>query len=160
VELVKRYSNPAYQGKRLRQMVELAEKSAKTSVRTREPLPQEQRVDRRLSSETIAELVQTYRDGASTTQLRQQYELGQGSVIKILHKHGVAMRNQGLGDNDIAVAATLYRDGTTLAQLGERFGGLPRCRTASAGRGECCDAGNGWEQGAGLVIVLRIPFAL
>ena len=78
-----------------------------------------------LSPEAIAELVQMYRDGASTTQLRKQYELGQGSVIKILHEHGVVMRNQGLGDNDLALAATLYRDGTTLAQLGERFGVSP-----------------------------------
>jgi hypothetical protein len=82
-------------------------------------------VDRRLSSETIAELVQTYRHGVSTTQLRHQYELGQGSVIKILHEHGVVMRNQGLADDDILVAATLYRDGKTLAQLGERFGVSP-----------------------------------
>jgi len=121
VELVKRYSNPVYQGKHLRQMVELAEKSAKSPARTREPLPPEQRVDRRLSRETIAELVQTYRDGASTTQLRQQYELGQGSVIKILHEHGVVMRNQGLADDDLSTAATLYDDGQTLAELGQRF---------------------------------------
>jgi hypothetical protein len=122
VELMKRYSNPVYQGRRLRQMVYLVDKSAKRPVRSVSLVPQVQRVDRRLRAETIAELVQAYRDGASTTDLRQWYELSQGSVIKILHGHGVEMRGQGLIDGDVDTAAELYRGGKTLAQLGERFG--------------------------------------
>ena len=82
-------------------------------------LPQAQRVDRRLSPETIAELVQAYRDGASTTELRRHYELSQGSVIKLLHEHSVAMRNQGLVGGDVAIATELYQSGATLAQLGD-----------------------------------------
>src|SRR6201993_1196207 len=122
VELMKRYSKPVYQGRRLRRMVDLAEKSAKTPAREALSLRQTQRIDRRLSSETIVELVQAYRDGASTTELRRRYDLSQGSVIKILHGHGVEMRGQGLADDDIPTAIDLYRDGATLAQLGERFG--------------------------------------
>ncbi len=122
VELMKRYSNPVYQGRRLRRMVEMAERSAKMQVREASPLPQVQQVDRRLPASTIAELVQAYQDGVSTIQLRERFELSQGSVIKILHSHGVQMRNQGLADSDVAVAAELYRSGATLAQLGERFG--------------------------------------
>ena len=64
---MKRYSKPVYQGRRLRRMVELAEKSAEMPAREATSLPQAQRVDRRLSPETIAELVQAYRDGASTS---------------------------------------------------------------------------------------------
>jgi Mor family transcriptional regulator len=71
-------------------MVEVAEKSAKLQVREVVPLPQTQRVDRRLSAETIAELIQAYRNGASTTQLRRRYDLSQGSIIKILHARGNA----------------------------------------------------------------------
>lgn len=125
VELVRRYSKPVYQGRRLRRMVDLADKSARMPVREVPPLPQTQRVDRRLSAETIAELVQAYRDGASTTKLRQRYELSQGSVINILHEHCVDMRNQGLADGDLSVAAKLYCDGATLAQLGVQFGVSP-----------------------------------
>jgi hypothetical protein len=122
LELLKRYSKPVYQGRRLRRMVDLAEKSAKAQIRTTEPLPQTQRVDRRLSAEAIAELVQAYRDGVSTPELRRRYELSQGSVIKVLHAHGVEMRGQGLDKSDVAVAAELYGEGETLAQLGEQFG--------------------------------------
>jgi hypothetical protein len=122
---MKRYSNPVYQGRRLRQMVDLVEKSAKRPVRSVSLVPQVQRVDRRLTSETIAELVQACRDGASTTDLRQCYELSQGSVIKILHGLGVEMRGQGLTDGEVATAAELYCGGATLAQLGERSGVSP-----------------------------------
>jgi hypothetical protein len=122
---VRRYSKPAYQGRRLRQMVELAEKPAKTPLREAIPLPRHQRVDLRLSAETIAELVQAYREGVSTTQLRQRYDLSQGSVIKILHGHGVVMRGQGLAHENMPAAANLYRSGATLAQLGEEFGVSP-----------------------------------
>jgi hypothetical protein len=122
---MKRYSKPVYQGRRLRRMVEMAQKSAKLQAREVAPLPQTQRVDRRLSAETIAELVQAYRDGTGTPELRRRYGLSQGSVITILHSHGVEMRGQGLADNDIPTAAELYRSGTTLAQLGEHFGSSP-----------------------------------
>jgi hypothetical protein len=125
VELMKRYSNPVYQGRRLRQIVEIAEKSAKTPVREVPPPPQVQRVDRRLTPQTITELVQDYRDGVSTPELRQRYELSQGSVIKILHRHGVQMRGHGMTDDDLPAAAELYCRGATLAQLGKRFGVSP-----------------------------------
>jgi len=118
---MKRYSNPVYQGRQLRRLVDLAEKSAKMPVREPVSLPEVQRVDRRLSAETIAELVQAYQDGASTPELRRRYDLSQGSVIKILHDHGVEMRGHGVADSDVPSAAALYRGGATLTQLGERF---------------------------------------
>jgi hypothetical protein len=98
-----------------------------------------------MSAEAIAEMVQAYRDGASTTELRRRYELSQGSVIKILHRHGVKMRGHGMTDDDLPAAAELYCRGATLAQLGERFGvsaNAVRRALASAGvvirpRGGC-----------------------
>ncbi|WP_133147288.1 helix-turn-helix domain-containing protein [Mycolicibacterium novocastrense] len=136
MELLKRYSKPVYQGRRLRRMVDLAQKSAKMPVRSLEREVRMQRVDRRLPAETIAELVQAYRDGTSTTQLRKRYELSQGSVVKLLHEHGVTMRGQGLAAGDVPAAVERYRGGATLAQLGEQFGLSPnavRRALASAG---------------------------
>lgn len=121
-ELAGRYSKPVYQGSRIRKTVGMVEKLAKTQVREVASLPQVSRVDRRLSAETITELVQAYRDGVGTPELRRRYGLGQGSVIKILHGHGVVMRNQGLTESDVATAAQLYCGGASLAQIGERFG--------------------------------------
>jgi hypothetical protein len=72
------------------------------------------------------------------------------SAIKILREHGVAMRNQGLGDDDIAVAATLYRDGKTLAQHGQRFGISPMRSAIMGICGDGDDQRNGrpcWQTG-------------
>ena len=117
----------------------------------REPvsLPHTHRLDRRLSAETIAELVQAYRNGASTPELERRYALGHASVIRMLHRHGVTMRNQGLDDSDVPVAAELYRNGQTLAQLGLQFGVSPnavRRALVSAGvmmRGRAAGANRG-----------------
>jgi hypothetical protein len=92
---MKRYSNPVYQGVRLQQLVELLASEAKGPFRSVTPLPPIQRVDRRLSAETIAELVQAYRDGAGTPTLRRRYKLSQGSVLKLLREHEVVMRPNG-----------------------------------------------------------------
>ena len=58
-------------------------------------LPHVQRVDRRLSAETIAELVQAYQDGVGTPTLRKRYGISQGSVLNLLRQHGVIMRRNG-----------------------------------------------------------------
>jgi hypothetical protein len=106
-------------------MVEFAEKSAKRPVRAASPLPQVQRVDRWLTAEAIAELVLAYRGGIGTPELRRRFDLSQGSVIKILHAHGVEMRNQGLNDADVATAAGLYRSGATWLSLATSLGYPP-----------------------------------
>ncbi|WP_157625777.1 hypothetical protein [Mycobacterium sp. 155] len=98
----------------------------------------------------MTSLVQDYRDGASTTQLRQRYDLSQGSVVKILHAHGVAMRNQGLTNDDVVTAAELYRHGATLAQLGERFSVSPNAvRRALIATGIVMRRRGGSEKGRG-----------
>jgi hypothetical protein len=106
-------------------MVEVAERSAKLPVRQAIPLPHAHRIDRRLPAEAITELIQAYRDGASTPELERRYEIGHAAALRILHGHGVQMRGQGLADADMPTAAELYRSGATLAQLGERFGISP-----------------------------------
>ncbi len=94
-EVTGRYSKPVHQGSRIRKTAKMVEKLAKNQAREAISVPQQQRVDRRLSAETIAELVQAYRDGVGTPQLRRRHGLSQGSVIKILHGHGVVMRARG-----------------------------------------------------------------
>lgn len=79
-------------------------------------------VSRRLSAETIAELVQAYRDGVGTPEFRRRCQLSQGSVLRLLKTHGVAMRRQGLPDHDLPVATKLYEGGASLSEIGDRYG--------------------------------------
>jgi hypothetical protein len=149
VELLKRYSKNSYQGKRLRRVVEMVENLVDMPVRRTGSVPPITRVDRRLPAETIAELVQAYRDGVSTPELERRYELSHGSVIKILHGHGVEMRRQGLADSDLDMAAELYRAGQTLAQLGERFRVSPNAaRRAVIAEGVAMRARGGSKPGS------------
>lgn len=119
MDLLNRYSKNSYQGSRIRKAVELI---GSMQVREVPALPSESRVDRRLSGETIAELVQAYQGGMTTAQLRQRYSLSQGSVIKLLRQHGVPMRRQGLTDEQIETAIQKYEAGQSLATIGRKLG--------------------------------------
>ncbi|WP_418001557.1 hypothetical protein ACNO8X_14565 [Mycobacterium sp. PDNC021] len=69
---------------------------------------QTRKLDRRLSSDTVAELVAAYQSGVSTNQLCEQYSISKGGVLKLLADHGVAMRQQPMTDAEINQAVHLY----------------------------------------------------
>lgn len=68
------------------------------------------RLDRRLSSAIVAE-VEGYREGSSTNQLCERYDLSKGGLLKILREHGVQMRNQPMTEDEIDWAVRLYTGG-------------------------------------------------
>ncbi|MGW5376429.1 helix-turn-helix domain-containing protein [Nocardia sp. NPDC003999] len=72
------------------------------------------RLDRRLSADTIAEVVEAYRGGASTNQLCEQYGVSKGGLLKILQGHGVQRRNQPMTEEEIDWAVRLYGEGQSL----------------------------------------------
>ncbi|MBF6177715.1 helix-turn-helix domain-containing protein [Nocardia otitidiscaviarum] len=57
-----------------------------------------------------------------TTKLVLEYRIGKGTVLKLLRDAGVAIRNQGLSDEQVGDATRLYESGLSLARIGERFG--------------------------------------
>ena len=80
------------------------------------------RLDRKVSAETVAQLVADYESGFPSTHLTSIYCLSKGSVLKLLNEAGVQMRHQGLSSDNLEEAATLYRDGWSLPRVAERFG--------------------------------------
>lgn len=80
------------------------------------------RLDRKVSSEIAAQLVADYESGVPSTHLSMIYGLGKGSVLKLLKEAGVQMRHQGLAEDDLEEAATLYKEGWSLPRVAERFG--------------------------------------
>ncbi|WP_433578570.1 helix-turn-helix domain-containing protein [Nocardia brasiliensis] len=83
------------------------------------------RLDRRLSADTIAELVDAYEAGAPTPELCARYGLSKGGILKLLREAGVKMRKQPLSEAQIRQAARLYAEGYSLravaAELGSSF---------------------------------------
>ncbi|WP_100517200.1 helix-turn-helix domain-containing protein [Mycobacteroides abscessus] len=71
------------------------------------------------------ELVAAYESGISSNQLVIDYGIAKGTVLKLLRANNATMRRQGLNAVTAKQAATLYRDGKSLAAIGEKFGVNP-----------------------------------
>ena len=84
-----------------------------------------QQAARRLGTDGVAEVVAAYLAGVPTTELTETYGMGKGTVLRLLEREGVALRNQGLTDNQVIEAAALYKTGWSCARLGDRFGADP-----------------------------------
>ena len=79
-------------------------------------------VDRRFEPAVIAQLVAEYEAVDPTTVLMARYNLGKGTVLKLLTGHGVQLRGQGVKNIDITLAVQQYLDGWSLKRLGETYG--------------------------------------
>jgi DNA-directed RNA polymerase specialized sigma24 family protein len=90
--------------------------------RVQPALRERQKVTRQLSQEAIDKLVSAYLTSVPTTQLVQEFNLGKGTVLRILRDAGVTMRRQGLPDDQLLEAAALYESGVSLAKIAERYG--------------------------------------
>ncbi|WP_280494330.1 helix-turn-helix domain-containing protein [Nocardia farcinica] len=80
------------------------------------------RLDRRLSPNTIAELVDAYRSGTSTNKLCERHGLSKGGLLKILQEHGVQMRNQPMTEEEIDCTVRLYGEGQSLNAVARQLG--------------------------------------
>jgi hypothetical protein len=56
-----------------------------------------QRVDRRLGQDLIRRVVSEHAVGISTTRLTRRYGIGKGTLLRLLHEHGVTVRHQHTG---------------------------------------------------------------
>jgi transcriptional regulator of aromatic amino acid metabolism len=66
--------------------------------------------------------VARYQAGETTQQVGTRYGISKTRVATILREQGVTVRRQGLTDEQVTEAATLYVSGKSLAWLGTRFG--------------------------------------
>lgn len=72
-------------------------------------------------SDSIAErMVQAYRDGMTTTEVRLKYGVSQGCMVSVLRRAGVRARHLGPDDQEARLICQLYESGMTLAEVGKR----------------------------------------
>jgi hypothetical protein len=79
--------------------------------------PRVHAIERRLEASVVEQLVQDYEAGVPTTQLTKKYDIGKGTVLKLLRDHDVRVRRQGLSPAEIAEAIDLYTAGWSLRRL-------------------------------------------
>jgi len=85
-------------------------------------MPRVHAIHRRLSPETLQQLLGDYQAGVSATQLAMRYQLSRGSVRRLLREAQVLRRYQAMTDNEVDQAAELYRSGLTIAQVAVKVG--------------------------------------
>ena len=74
-----------------------------------------------LDEETVARLVAEYEVGAYCTELALTFGISKTSVLKLLHRAGVTMRQQGLSAEELAQAVELYGSGLSLAKVAQKL---------------------------------------
>ena len=77
---------------------------------------------RRLGPDRVAELLQSYRDGATLSNLATDYGAQRASIRTLLHQHGVEPRSRSLTAAEIEQATQLYATGLTVAQVADQLG--------------------------------------
>jgi len=83
--------------------------------------PQPLRTARQLPAAALDHLVATYHDGATVYELAKQFGIHRATVGKHLRARGVDTTPPGLAAGDVPTAAALYRQGWSLARIGERY---------------------------------------
>ena len=74
-----------------------------------------------LTAEDTADIVARYQAGETTQQVGTRYGISKTRVASILRVQGISIRRQGLTDEQVSEAATLYVNGMSLACLGSRL---------------------------------------
>lgn len=121
VELIGRNSNLANLSNKwsdLRRLIQESPPRPHLSVQD----VRESRSKRFLTAQDTADIVARYEVGDTTEEIGADLRISKTRVAKILREQGITIRRQGLNDEQVREAATLYVAGKSLAWLGARFG--------------------------------------
>lgn len=80
------------------------------------------KLDQRLTDGIRAEIITLYRSGEPSAAIGVMHGLNKNSVIKVLRDAGIAIRRQGLTDEQVDDANHLYEAGQSLAKIGAKLG--------------------------------------
>lgn len=79
------------------------------------------RTKRFLSADDIDDILQNYESGDTTEQIGNRYSISKTRVATVLREQGIAIRRQGLTQEQVRKAAGLYAKGRSTAWLGARY---------------------------------------
>ena len=119
VELLGRYSNfspPLLSGQTIQALWDAIRPEPVKS-----PAPRVHALGRRLSSETVQQLVGDYQAGVSANQLAVRYQLSRSSVRRLLREAGVARRFQAMTEDEVGQATELYQSGLTISHVAAKL---------------------------------------
>ena len=86
------------------------------------PTPATRQRQHRLDRAATRQLVERYRGGSQIKDLATEFDVHRTTITTVLRREQVELRQAGLNASQLEKARTLYRDGWSLARLGEKFG--------------------------------------
>jgi AraC-like DNA-binding protein len=86
------------------------------------PAPAIRQGQHRLDGRAIAQMVERYLDGSAIKDLAREFRVHRTTVTTVLRRQHVELRQAGLNEGRVDEARQLYRDGWSVARLGEKFG--------------------------------------
>lgn len=87
------------------------------------PVPTRQKVH--LGAKQLEAMAVSYRAGATTYQLADEYGVTYTTISRRLKEQGVVIRNNILSEGEIRAAAILYREGHPLGTVAREIGRAP-----------------------------------
>ncbi len=114
VELLGRYSNRKDLEDQLREVLERCQKPEQPAHTVR---GKSRQVQRRLSVESVDELVADYQDGVMIRELAEQFGIHRGTVVEHLDRAGVERRIDAV-KRRLEEARSLYESGWSLTRVG------------------------------------------
>lgn len=116
VELLGRYANLSYQGKRLRALLEMdLPEPAASSPRT------PKRVCRQLTQAEVAELVASYAAGVPVDELVERFHVDQTTVQKYVRQQGLPRRIRRVAPSQVDEVIRMYGRGKSVESIAKRF---------------------------------------
>ncbi len=118
MELLRLYLNPPNWANRITDIARKARSGQRSDSIRQQPL----RRARRLIDAELAELVAGYQAGVQANEMARRFQIHRHTVAELLDRLGVQRRRRGLTSDQVARACRLYRDGWSLATIGDEFG--------------------------------------
>jgi lambda repressor-like predicted transcriptional regulator len=120
VEAIGRNSNLGHLSKKWADLRKRINESPARPPLSRQDTPKP-RSKRFLSTEDIVAIVHLCEAGEAAQQISTSYGISKTRVATVLREQGVTIRRQGLNDDQVSEAATLYTTGRSLAWIGVRY---------------------------------------
>ena len=134
MEAIGTYSNTGHLCKKFADLRKRINESPSRSPWLRQDGPKP-RSKRFLTAEDVADIVQQYEAGETTQQTGNRYGISKTRVATVLRERGITLRGQGLTDEQVAEAVTLYSAGKSPCVARRPLGRFPhdhRCCAASS----------------------------
>jgi len=78
-----------------------------------------------LTADDVADIARRYEAGETTQQTGDRFGISKTRVATVFHEQGVAIRRQGLNEEQVSDVAMLYAAGRSLGWLAAQYGISP-----------------------------------